>query len=130
MNQLPNKRQACHRGGALTSPLHPQRRIIFADEPRPKGPGIKIAPGSSEFAPFIYCDGVSTFGLNNGVIQLELAANISVPEGTGTRTDVLITAHLRCSPAAATGIRDAISRALEMSTTDQSIQSVTHSKPN
>jgi hypothetical protein len=79
----------------------------MADEPSPKGPDIKIAPGSSELAPFIYCDGVATFGANNGVIQLELASNTIVPDGTGTRTDVLITAHLRCSPGAAAGIESA-----------------------
>jgi hypothetical protein len=57
------------------------------NETSPKGPGIKIAPGSSELAPFIYCDGVATYGVNNGVIQLELASNTIMPEGTGTRTD-------------------------------------------
>jgi hypothetical protein len=97
----------------------------MANETIPKG--IKIAPGSSEQAPFVYCDGVALFGVNSGVIQLELAANTIMPEGTGTRTDVLITAHLRCSPNTAIGIRDAITRALEMTATDQTIESVPHS---
>jgi hypothetical protein len=99
--------------------------IIMADEPGSKGLGIKIAPGSSEIAPFVYCDGVATFGTMNGVIQLELAANTIMPEGMGTRTDVFITAHLRCSASAAAGIREAITRALEMTTTEQ-----VHSKPH
>ena len=30
-----------------------------------------------------------TYGVNNGAIQIELAANTIMPEGTGTRTDVL-----------------------------------------
>jgi hypothetical protein len=34
-------------------------------------PGIKIAAGSSEQAPFIYFDGVSCFGTNSGTIQIE-----------------------------------------------------------
>jgi hypothetical protein len=97
------------------------------NETSPKGPGIKIAPGSSERAPFIYCDGVVTFGVSSGVIQLELASNTIVPESTGTRTDVLITAHLRCSPSAAIGLRDAITRALEMTAVDQTIEPVPHS---
>jgi hypothetical protein len=100
------------------------------DETGPKGPGTKIAPGSSELAPFIYCDGVVAFGAASGIIQLELASNTIVPEGSGTRTDVLITAHLRCSPAAAAKIRDAITSLLEIKATDQAIQSVPHSKPH
>jgi hypothetical protein len=80
----------------------------------PQTGGIKIAAGSSEQAPFIYCDGVVTYGVNNGAIQLELGANTIMPEGLGTRTDVLVTAHLRCSPAAAMGLRDAIDKALAM----------------
>jgi hypothetical protein len=93
-------------------------------------PGIKIAPGSSEQAPFVYCDGVATFGVNNGAIQLELAANTIVPEGTGTRTDVMITAHLRCSFAAAMRLRDTITRALRMTGLEQAVEPIPHSKPN
>ena len=96
-----------------------------------KPPGIKIAPGSSELAPFIYFDGPATYGINGGVIQIELAANTVMPEGTGTRTNVVITAHLRCSPGAARGLRDAIDRALAMTGMEQIIQAVPHSdKPN
>jgi hypothetical protein len=102
----------------------------LTDQTRPKGPGIKIAPGSSELAPFIYCDGVALFGVSGGVVQLELASNTIVPEGTGTRTDVVIIAHLRCSPAAAVQIRDTIDRALKMTTPDQTIEPVPHSKPH
>jgi hypothetical protein len=98
----------------------------MTDESIPKG--IKIAVGSSEQAPFIYFDGAATYGVNNGAIQIELAANTIMPEGTGTRTDVLITAHLRCSPSAAIGLRDAITRALEMSATaDQKIEPIPQS---
>jgi hypothetical protein len=100
----------------------------MADETSPKPPAIKIAPGSSELAPFIYCDGVATYGVSGGVIQLELATNTVMPEGAGTRTDVLITAHLRCSPNAAVQLRDSITRALEISATEQPIKPVPHSK--
>jgi hypothetical protein len=93
-------------------------------------PGIKIASGSSEQAPFIYFDGVVTFGVSNGVIQLELAANTIMPEGTGTNTDVLITAHLRCSPAAANGLRDSIERALAMPAQQSIMEPTPGSKPN
>ncbi len=83
-------------------------------DPITKVPGVRIAPGSSERAPFIYFDGAVTYGVNNGAIQIELAANTIVPDGVTTRTDVLISAHLRCSPAAARGLREAIEKALEM----------------
>jgi hypothetical protein len=93
------------------------------------GPGMKIAPGSSEQAPFIYCDGVALFGITSGIVQLELAANTVMPEGTGTRTDVLITAHLRCSPAAAVALRDAIDRALSLPAQQAGMQPISGSKP-
>ena len=77
-------------------------------------PGVRIAPGSSESAPFIYFDGVSCMGTHNGAIQIELAANSLMPEGTGVRVDVLVTAHLRCGPVAAAALREAIDKALEL----------------
>src|SRR5438270_82149 len=47
-------------------------------------------------------------------LLLELAATTVMPEGKRTRSEVLITGHLRCSLAAAAQIRDAIDRALAM----------------
>lgn len=76
--------------------------------------GIKIAPGSSEGAPFIYFDGVGAMGTNHGAIQIELGANVLTPEGAALRTDVVITAHLRCSPNAAADLRNAIDKVLDM----------------
>lgn len=104
----------------------------MADEPTPKGPGITVAPITSEVAPFIYCDGVATYGHNSGIIQIELAANTIVPlGGNGTRVDVMITGHLRCSVAAAQQLRDSITRALDMSSsTEPMIEPIPHSKPN
>jgi hypothetical protein len=47
------------------------------------------------------------------VIQLELAAKIVVPDGKGgATTEVVVTAHVRCSPDAATALRQAIDHAL------------------
>jgi hypothetical protein len=96
----------------------------------PAEQGIKIATGSTEQAPFIYFDGVVTYGVNFGIIQIELAANILSPEGKGVRTDVLITAHLRCGPTAAIALRESITKALEMPQVDMAIQPVAGSKPN
>ena len=92
--------------------------------------GIKIALGSSERAPFIYCDGVALYGINGGIIQLELAANTIMAEGAGTRTDVLITAHLRCSPGAAIMIRDSIDKALALPSQQMAMEPIPGSKPN
>jgi hypothetical protein len=88
----------------------------MTDNPNPalERPGIRIALGSSEVAPFIYFDGVPTFGTHNGAIQIELAANTLLPEGQGVKIDVVMTAHLRCSPAAAIDLRNTIDRALAM----------------
>jgi hypothetical protein len=52
-----------------------------------------------------------------------LGASAVLPEGTTSiRTDVLITAHLRCSPAAALSLRDSINRVLEITGTSQTSQ--------
>ncbi len=82
-----------------------------------KLPSVGPTALGAEYAPFIYFDGVSTYGVNFGAIQIELAANIVVPDPTGptgTRTDVMMTAHIRCSPNAAADLKQSIERALEM----------------
>ena len=73
---------------------------------------ITVMPGSSERAPFIFFDGSYCFGTHAGVIQLELGTNVLMPSMGGARIDVLATAHLRCSPAAAISLREAIDKAL------------------
>jgi hypothetical protein len=82
----------------------------------PPVPRVTITSSSSENAPFIYFDGVSCMGVNNGVIQIELAANILMPPttGAGVKVEVVQTAHLRCSPIAAADLRASIDKALEM----------------
>jgi hypothetical protein len=92
----------------------------MTDKPEPlapKLPGISIANLGAEAAPFLYFDGIATFGHYHGAIQLELAANIitPLPDGT-TRTDVVITAHLRCSPHAAADLRATIDKVLLLAT--------------
>jgi hypothetical protein len=93
-------------------------------------PGVRIAPGSSESAPFIYFDGVPTFGIRNGAIQIELAAN--TPDGKGVKIEVVMTAHLRCSPAAASSLRETIDKALALLQQEQQqvAEPAQGSKPN
>jgi hypothetical protein len=78
-----------------------------------QGP-VTISSSSSERAPIIYFDGASCFGHHNGAIQIELAANLLMPVGAAVRVDVVQTAHLRCSPAAALALREALDKALAM----------------
>ncbi|QQO23981.1 hypothetical protein JJB98_30960 [Bradyrhizobium diazoefficiens] len=78
-----------------------------------QGPVI-ISSSSSERAPIIYFDGASCFGHHNGAIQIELAANLLMPVGAAVRVDVVQTAHLRCSVAAALALREALDKALAM----------------
>ncbi len=79
-----------------------------------RSPMSFVAIGS-ERAPFVYLDGVMGMGSTFGEIQLELAANTVVPIGDGeTRTEAVITAHLRCSQAAARILRDSIDKALAL----------------
>jgi hypothetical protein len=74
-----------------------------------------IALTGNEWAPFIYCDGVSALGTQAGAIQIELAARtiLPTPDG-GTRNEYVATAHLRCSPAAAIALKEALDKALAM----------------
>src|SRR5947208_17182445 len=78
-----------------------------------QGP-VTISSSSSERAPIIYFDGASCFGHHNGAIQIELAANLLMPVGAAVRVDVVQTAHLRCSVAAALALREALDKALAM----------------
>jgi hypothetical protein len=84
------------------------------DAPATNPGGVIVSTASSERAPFVYFDGASCFGHHNGTIQIELAANLLLPIGAAVRVDVIQTAHLRCSPAAAMALREALDKALSM----------------
>lgn len=72
----------------------------------------------SDSAPVIYSDGAVASSMINGVVQIELAANCLIPTELDSnkppRLRTMITAHLRCSAAAAMQIRDAIDKALKI----------------
>lgn len=66
-------------------------------------------------APFVYFDIAPVFGTFNGAIQIELASRLLVPAPDGTvGIKFRTTGRLRCSPAAAGHLRDAIEAALKM----------------
>ncbi len=68
-------------------------------------------------AAFVYFDAAPTYGSMNGAVQIELASRTLTPTG-GRPGDIavefVINTHLRCSPAAALSLRDAIDAALEL----------------
>jgi hypothetical protein len=79
----------------------------------PKGFGITVSNLGAESAPFIYFDGVAAFGMHQGLVQIELAANVLNLNGNGgVKNDVVFTAHLRCSPDAARNLQTEIGNAL------------------
>ena len=79
-------------------------------------PAVPAPPtiAGNERAPFIYCDGVSAYGSQHGAIQIELAARtmLPLPDGVTVKNEFIVTPHLRCSPAAALALKDAIEKAL------------------
>ncbi|RWN60312.1 MAG: hypothetical protein EOR99_32655 [Mesorhizobium sp.] len=68
----------------------------------------------SDAAPFIYFDVAPTFGTMGGAIQIELAARILTPGDEMVTSTFVATGRLRCSPAAAQNLVQALSKALEM----------------
>ncbi len=67
-------------------------------------------------APFIYFDLVPTHGLLGGAVQIELAARTisPLPDGVATIIEFVTVGRLRCTPAAAVALREAIDKALAM----------------
>jgi hypothetical protein len=100
------------------------RRFDMAD-----APGNTSNPPPYEdsgTAPFVYFDIIPAQGVMNGAIQIELASRILVP-GAGTSVTVKFVAsgRIRCSPAAAIQLRNAIDESLKMLEQDQPSPSAT-----
>jgi hypothetical protein len=73
-------------------------------------------------APFVYFDFVPTFGTLGGAVQIELAARTLTPlQNGGVGLETVETARLRCTPAAAKFLRDALDGALKMLEQPQSV---------
>ena len=82
-------------------------------------------------APLVYFDIVGAYGTMHGAIEIELATRILVPKPDGT-TEVrfLSSGRLRCSPTAATNLRDGLDAALKMLEQSQHPDPVAASKMN
>ena len=66
-------------------------------------------------ASLVYFDIVGAYGIMHGTVEIELATRILVPAANGaTEVKFLSTGRLRCSPAAAINLRNALDAALKM----------------
>jgi|SRR5271154_4758028 len=85
----------------------------MADNPKEKTVSIGVRNLGAEDAPFVYFDGVLAFGMHQGVVQIELASNVlNVSGKDDLKNEVIVTAHLRCSPDAARNLQREIGNAL------------------
>ncbi|GIL01248.1 MAG: hypothetical protein BroJett030_11470 [Alphaproteobacteria bacterium] len=70
---------------------------------------------SSDSAPVIYFDIAPVWGVLHGSVQIELAMRrLTHGSNADTIVEWLSTGHIRCSPAAAVSLREAIDKALAM----------------
>lgn len=66
-------------------------------------------------APIIYFDNVPALGAFAGHIEVELGARMLMPRADNSvGAELTCTGHLRCSPAAAAQLVEALTRALDM----------------
>ena len=87
----------------------------MADQESPKPPPGIIYEDTGAAAPLVYFDIVAAYGTMHGTIEVELATRILVPKPDGgTEVKFLSSGRLRCSPTAATNLRNALDAALKM----------------
>ena len=86
----------------------------MTDQPTAK-PGDLVYEDTGAAAPLVYFDIVGAYGTMNGAIEVELATRILIPRPDGA-TDVkfLASGRLRCTPNAASNLRNALDAALKM----------------
>lgn len=78
-------------------------------------PNLPLYEDTGGATPFVYFDIVAAHGTMNGTIQIELASRILVPRPDGgVDIKFLGSGRLRCSPTAATQLRDSLDIALKM----------------
>jgi hypothetical protein len=66
-------------------------------------------------APLVYFDIVAAYGTMHGAVEVELATRILVPKPDGsTEVKFICSGRLRCSPTAATNLRNGLDAALKM----------------
>ena len=96
-----------------------------------KPPPDVIYEDTGGVAPLVYFDIVGAYGTMHGAIEIELATRILVPKPNGaTEVRFLSSGRLRCSPTAATNLRDGLDAALKMLEQSQQPDPVAASKMN
>jgi hypothetical protein len=84
----------------------------MTDETTPTDPPVFKCPDN---VPIVYLDGIAAFGVMNGAVQIELATRRLIPQPQGgVAVEFFCSGHLRCSPAAADQLRNAIGKAMDM----------------
>jgi hypothetical protein len=84
-------------------------------DPKPTEPPEAPAYENVSTAPYVSFDRVAAHGVMNGSIQMELASRILIPlPDGGVEIKFATSGRLRCSPAAAVQLRDAINAVLKM----------------
>ena len=87
----------------------------MADQENPKPPAAILYEDTGGMAPLVYFDIVAAYGVMTGGIEVELATRILVPKTNGaTEVKFLSSGRLRCTPTAATNLRNALDAALKM----------------
>lgn len=87
------------------------RMAVASSKPASSSPLVKNVAA----APFVYFDAAPVFGFQNGMIEVALTARALTLKADGmSGGDIVAIAHLRSSAAAAAGLRDALTKALEM----------------
>lgn len=66
-------------------------------------------------APFVFFDNVPLYGTFGGNVEVELAARVLMPKpGNQVAVELVCAAHLRCSPASAMMLIDALQKSLAL----------------
>jgi hypothetical protein len=80
-----------------------------------KQPAAHVALRNVGTAPVVYFDNVPTFGSYVGIIELQLSTRVLLPKPDGgVIVENMSTAHLRCPPASAQALIEALQRGLKM----------------
>jgi hypothetical protein len=89
----------------------------MADNPDTRPPEQKFIPATDvPHAPFIFYEWAPSFGVNNGIINITLAAGRSWVGPNGVVNEHVVTAYLRGNIQAALSLRKAIDDALLLAT--------------
>jgi hypothetical protein len=92
-----------------------QKKLRELERERGK-PGPLVQSHGSDQAPFLYFENAVAFGVNGGVVQIELAANVVIPVTINGKSEVrvrsVVVGHLRATHATMALLADAIEKAL------------------